>query len=216
VEAKLRAHKLRFVPHILASSVGAELCLASRELGFRELPAWEQAIADSGFSVARVDEARAALEARGVTLRRQKQRGARIESYYHDARGDERDERAVAAIRELAEAHGLGVNVSPCNPGAGDPEGAYDVDFFPAPCGKANTVRFLLRHYGIARENALAFGDSGGDLGMLEAVGHGYLVANATPTARARFQRVAAGEYAEGILVELRRYLDAARAPAGA
>lgn len=211
--ARVRAHELRLLPHVIASSRGAEMDLVSRERGWYKLPAWEQAIADSGFSAARIAAVRAALEARGVSLRRQPQRGIRIESYYYDARDDTRDEQAMTAIRALAQAHGLGVNASPCNPGAGDPEGAWDVDFFPRVCGKPSTVRFLLEHYGVPRTRALAFGDSGGDLSMLETVAHGFLVANATPSARAAFPRVAAGSYAAGILAELARYLDAAWAP---
>lgn len=121
----------------------------------------------------------------------------------------------VERIRAEAEAFGLGVNVSLCNPRVGDPEGAYDVDFFPRVCGKANTVQFLQAHFHLPRDRTLAFGDSMGDLGMLEAVGHGYLVQNATPSARAAFHRVARGRYARGIQVELDAYLRTHHPPSG-
>lgn len=212
---KCRAHKLRMLPHIVASSVGAEIDLISRMRGFEKLAAWETAIAESGFDSAKVDEVIRKLQANGISLRRQKQRGSRIESYYYMGASREDETAAVSRIRAEAEALGLGVNVSVCNPRVGDPEGAYDVDFFPRVCGKANTVRFLQTHFGISRDRTLAFGDSMGDLGMLEAVGHGFLVQNATPSARDRFHRVARGRYAHGIQVELDAYLKTIRPASG-
>lgn len=41
-------------------------------------------------------------------------------------------------------------------------------------------MKFILDKYELDKSNAIAFGDSGNDLRMLQAVRHGYLVENAT------------------------------------
>lgn len=57
-------------------------------------------------------------------------------------------------------------------------------DFVTLDGGKDNAVRALLARYGIAPEEAMAFGDSENDASMLRAVGLGVAMGNATPEAR--------------------------------
>lgn len=54
---------------------------------------------------------------------------------------------------------------------------AFDV--IPKAGGKGIGVQKVLEHYGIDRMNALAFGDGGNDIEMLEAVGCGVAMGNA-------------------------------------
>lgn len=48
---------------------------------------------------------------------------------------------------------------------------------------KAEGVQVVCNHFGIALEQALAFGDGDNDIAMLEAVPHSYAMANASPRA---------------------------------
>lgn len=55
------------------------------------------------------------------------------------------------------------------------------VDVFPRGGGKARAVRRVLEMYGISPEEAVAFGDGGNDIGMLDAVGTSVALGNANP-----------------------------------
>ena len=55
------------------------------------------------------------------------------------------------------------------------------VDVFPRAGGKARAVRRVLDMYGISPEEAIAFGDGGNDIGMLDAVGTSIALGNANP-----------------------------------
>lgn len=51
---------------------------------------------------------------------------------------------------------------------------------------KANAAGIMCRHYGLALEDAVAFGDNYNDEEMLHAVGHGFLMGNAPQPLRER------------------------------
>ena len=61
-------------------------------------------------------------------------------------------------------------------------------------------MRYILVKFKIDRQNAIAFGDSGNDLKMLQAVKFGYLLENATSEAKNGHERLTIGSYSEGIL----------------
>ncbi|GIJ78826.1 kanosamine-6-phosphate phosphatase [Micromonospora phaseoli] len=206
VTAKARRHELAVMPHFVAAALGTELVFFADGVPVPD-PVWQQRIAASGFSADRVDLAVEALAARGIRLTPQPTSVEKeyVASYYHQARGTSADRAALVGIRSEARRHGLGVNISRCNPLAGDPEDAYDVDLLPDCCGKRNVVRHVCQRFGVPTSVAYAFGDSGNDLEMLAAVGHGLLVANATAEARSRHERVSPHPYAEAVLHALQQ-----------
>lgn len=51
-------------------------------------------------------------------------------------------------------------------------------EIVPKPCSKASGISLVLEHYGIAKENAFAVGDSLNDLPMFSAVGTGIAMGN--------------------------------------
>lgn len=53
-------------------------------------------------------------------------------------------------------------------------------DIIPANGGKGLGVEKVLAYYGLTKEQAIAFGDGTNDIEMLEAVGHGIAMGNAT------------------------------------
>lgn len=126
-------------------------------------------------------------------------------NYYYEGQG-EIDAHNITRIKALGEAHNFIVNVSQCNPKIGDPEGYYDVDFYPSIAGKHAVINYLMEKFNIPFEHTFAFGDSGNDLRMLNEVRHGYLVSNATPEAKSLYHQHTVSPYNKGILEILMRY----------
>lgn len=56
----------------------------------------------------------------------------------------------------------------------------WAVDIIPADGGKGEGIRHILSHYHLDRSAALAFGDGDNDIEMLQAVGHGVAMGNAS------------------------------------
>jgi len=111
----------------------------------------------------------------------------------------------VALIYRVAEKHFVDVHVGACHSALGEPEGAYSVDLVPRGANKRNVAQFVMERLGVPRIGTMAFGDDIGDIDMLCAVEHGYLVDNATDEARRRFSRTAGSSYARGILDTMER-----------
>lgn len=70
---------------------------------------------------------------------------------------------------------------------------------------KAEAVRTLCRLRGLDPSRAAAFGDNYNDMPMLEAVGHGVLMANAPAELREHFPRITEDNNHDGVARELRR-----------
>lgn len=73
------------------------------------------------------------------------------------------------------------------------------VDGFSATAGKAAGVEKILAHYGISREEAIAFGDAENDLDMFGAVKTAVAMGNAAPRIRAAADYVTADVDKDGI-----------------
>ena len=59
------------------------------------------------------------------------------------------------------------------------------VDVIPANCSKGRGIEKILEYYGISKCAAIAFGDGNNDLEMLQAVGTGIAMENASPQLKA-------------------------------
>ena len=130
-------------------------------------------------------------------------------SYYYKQASKEADIYAIGKIKEAADQHNVAVNISRCNPILGDPIDCYDINWIPKAAGKHQIVKYLAIKYQVPYDNMFAFGDSQGDIEMLKAVKHGYLVANAVDTAKANFSRITKEPYAEGILNTIQKHMHA-------
>lgn len=73
------------------------------------------------------------------------------------------------------------------------------VDGFSATAGKAAGVEKILAHYGISREEAIAFGDAENDLDMFRAVKFSVAMGNAVPRIQAAADYVTADVDEDGI-----------------
>jgi kanosamine-6-phosphate phosphatase len=198
-------HGLRIVPHFIASSWGAELDFFSREDGRRSAAEWDARMGVSGFSLALVSEARDELANLGVRLEDRNDGGPKMDRFIFVPPPKQRVSEVIAQVHRIAEKHFVDVHVGLCHPALGYPEGAYFVDFVPRGANKRNVVQFIMERLGVPRIRTMAFGDDIGDIDMLCAVEHGYLVDNATSEARRRFSRTAGSSYARGILDTMQR-----------
>lgn len=72
-------------------------------------------------------------------------------------------------------------------------------DIIPLTCGKGNAVQAVLNYYGIAKEEAIAFGDGNNDIEMLEAVGLGVAMGNANDEVKTRADIVCRSVEDEGV-----------------
>ena len=201
LKEKARRANLRYWPHRIAASLGTEVYQVNERGGWELDEAFHQVFPqDFAHRVARlVDE----CTQQDIVLERQPgfARSKWIRSYYYI--GD--DPIVIEKIAKLAGDSGIGVNISKCNPLAGDPEGAYDVDFIPQGAGKAASIRHVSARFGFSLERAFAFGDSGNDLEMLQLVEHGYVLQNGTDQAKSTHRKVTDEAYAAGILEVLRQ-----------
>ncbi len=100
-------------------------------------------------------------------------------NYFYQEKDEKNDKNNLLAIELICKQYGGSVNINRCNPLAGDPEDSYDVDFIPIGTGKDEIVS-MLEKFKLDPENAIAFGDSGNDIKMLQAMENGYLLKNAT------------------------------------
>ncbi|PZD97083.1 haloacid dehalogenase [Paenibacillus sambharensis] len=209
IQAKMKLAGMTQLPHFIASNLGTEMWEAGPDGQLVTVPAWAKIIKASGFSRRDVEDLISELKLTfNIVLHEQTQfgqSGYKMNYYYYPASAA-RIPYDLSIIRHLAANHGIGININMCNPKAGDPENAYDVDFIPAGSGKKAAVQFLVDYNQVPQSNTMAFGDSGNDIEMLRTVSHGYLLQNATAEAKSCHHNVAPYPYAEGILHVCRKF----------
>ncbi|WP_345240704.1 HAD-IIB family hydrolase [Pontibacillus salipaludis] len=204
---KMETGGLSLLPHFIASSLGTEITYFHENCFNKKDAEWNGFLDQTTFSPALVDRIVKSLEKEhGIILKAQTNLGDTPykKNFYYQEETPSVDEINLETIRNKAFHSGIAVNINKCNPLAGDPEDSYDIDFIPLGTGKEKIVEFMLRNYQVDKANAFAFGDSGNDLRMLNAVGNGFLVENATEEAKSKYSKQSLGSYSEGILHTLR------------
>lgn len=201
IEKKMSVISAKLVPHFIASSMGSLVTYHDTDNNFAVDEQWIREMEKSGYSKLKIS---ALIEAESSSHEKMSRQPSNNEwmykqSYYLRSRSPSEDEQRIQQIRHMAEVENLSVNISRCNPKTNDPADCYDVDFTPKKTGKVDFVHYMCRKYGIAAQAAYAFGDSGNDIEMLKAVGHGYLVANATDDAKNLYSRVSPFSYSKAL-----------------
>ncbi|PHJ56920.1 hypothetical protein VF14_24950 [Nostoc linckia z18] len=206
VFSKINKYSLKVLPHFIASSLGTELTYFNEKQYGKKDKQWENNLKETGFSEKLVNNLVNILSLDDIQLIPQPQikDSCFLKNYYYHQRNKELDLQALLQIKNIANKAGIAVNTSQCNPLCGDPENCYDVDFTPAGTGKKDIVNFILKQTNINYQNSIAFGESGNDIEMLQAVEHGYLVGNATNEAKKLHSRIEENEYTKGILSVLK------------
>ncbi|MEC0123482.1 HAD-IIB family hydrolase [Paenibacillus pabuli] len=203
IQSKMNMAGMTQLPHFIASNLGTEMWEVNPDGQLITVPAWDKIISQSGFTRRTVEDLISQLKSLfNIVLHEQTQFGqsAYKMNYYYYAVSPDKTQYDISTIRHLAAQHGIGININQCNPKAGDPENAYDVDFIPIGTGKKAAVQFLMDYNQVLLTKTLAFGDSGNDIEMLQMVAHGYLLQNATAEAKLCHNNVAPYPYAKGIL----------------
>lgn len=209
VFSKMSRYELRLLPHFIASSLGTELMYFDEKHYGKKDETWESHLKKTGFLDNLVNNLVSLLKIDGINLIPQLQIADSpfLKNYYYYQQNQQIDIQAILKIKDLAKNAGIKVNISQCNPLVGDPQNCYDVDFIPPETGKKHIVKFILRQTNVEYQNSIAFGESGNDIEMLKAVGHGYLVGNATSEAKKLYSQIEDNDYTEGILSVLKRLI---------
>ena len=76
-------------------------------------------------------------------------------------------------------------------------------DIIPIGSSKAVGIECILSHFGISREESMAFGDGANDIEMLDYVGTGIAMGNASPIVKRHADYVTADADSDGILLAL-------------
>jgi kanosamine-6-phosphate phosphatase len=200
---KMKMARITFLPHFIASNLGTEIWMTDSDGQLHSLPQWESNIRSSGFSRYAVEEICNELRSiYNIRLQAQTQHGQaphKMNFYYYE-KSEAGTRYDLNIIKRLAFNYAIQVNINRCNPKAGDPHQAYDIDFIPNGAGKKQVAQFMRTYYNVPFERTIAFGDSGNDIEMLTEAKYGYLLQNATPEAKSLYPHIAPFPYAEGIL----------------
>ncbi|MCK0470581.1 HAD-IIB family hydrolase [Alkalihalobacillus sp. APA_J-10(15)] len=205
---KMKRANMSYSPHVIASNLGTELYNVSEKGELLLNEDWEHRLKNVYFSSRAVKELENELShVYNIKLVEQTQFGQKGYkwNYYYFEESKTKSQYDLKIIRHLAKLNELGMNISKCNPKAGDPENAYDIDFIPLNMGKKEIVEFMIRYYQVSLSNTIAFGDSGNDLEMLKTVQHGYLLENATEEAKRFHDQITDSHYSLGILEVLNK-----------
>lgn len=199
---KMKKGGFQYLPHFIASDLGIEIHYFNRLKQGEIDKEWLSRFDNGNYHSDKIKEIVDLLASKNIALDSQSQMGASKykSNYYYFCKNEKDDQLNLNHIRQVASDFKISININQCNPLAGDPENAYDIDFIPLGTGKDEIVRYILAKFKIDRQNAIAFGDSGNDLKMLQAVKFGYLLENATSEAKNGHGRLTIGSYSEGIL----------------
>ena len=78
------------------------------------------------------------------------------------------------------------------------------VDIIPKGSGKGNAVKKVVEHLGLSQEEALAFGDGGNDVDMLQAAGTGVAMGTASDNVKAVADEVCKSVDEDGVYYYLK------------
>ncbi|WP_226527589.1 HAD-IIB family hydrolase [Metabacillus niabensis] len=207
IDHKVNRTKMVYSPHFIASNLGTEVYDVRENGQLIANKEWVSRLQNSSFTSNKITELVRELNHQfRIKLVEQTQLGQKRYkfNYYYYMSSQTQTQHDLNIIRHLAKINGIGLNINRCNPNAGDPEDAFDVDFIPKYTGKKEVVKFMMNHYKVPITNTIAFGDSGNDVDMLKTVQHGYLLANATAEAKNLHPKVTQSDYSKGILEVLK------------
>ena len=194
-------------PHFIGSSLGSELVFSKND-SYNASIEWDHHIKQSGFRLELVNDfvRRAGMEGFNLTPQDETYQGRHKRSYYFYEAPSVANHLTTSGLVNCNTENNLSVFVTRCNPAAGDPEGAYDVDLLPSCASKGKQCKFITKLFSADQSNTIAFGDSANDSEMLNFVAHPYVVANGDLTSITASFKVTNGDYCDGILDALKSH----------
>lgn len=212
IVSKIEIHKISLLPHFIACSLGTEIWYYNLLKQWHPDSEWQALVKKALFSENNVKNAISDLSNEHIYLEPQNisKRWSKYKlSYYYFANDCKtKTLNELNLIKRISINNNLSVNISRCNPKIDNFENGYDIDFIPSNFGKEYIVAYYLNKFNLTKSNTFAFGDSSNDITMLQSVGHGYLVQNATQDAKAQHKKITKEPYALGILSVLRELLE--------
>jgi kanosamine-6-phosphate phosphatase len=206
---KVKQARIRFSPHFICSDLGTEVFHVLSDGSIDRNNVWDKRLPNTKEFQRVVDEAVNELQKLyRIELVEQSQHGHSKykKNYYYFIKSKVMKEYDLNVIKQISNVYGLGLNINRCNPKAGDPPLAYDIDFIvKGATGKRAAAAFICDQYNIPYSQTIAFGDSGNDLELLKFVQKGYLVANATGEAKEKHSQITQSPYTQGILEVLEK-----------
>lgn len=197
-------------PHFIGASLGSELLL-SQSRSYEVASEWAKHIGQSGFHLSIVDKFVEAAAQKGLVLVPQDNayQGIYKRSYYLHESNLASTGLSLNDLAECNKHQSLSVFATKCNPLAGDPEDAYDVDLLPSCASKGRQCEFIRNTFSVDRHKTIAFGDSANDSEMLSFVAHPFVVENGDIASITAKFTVTEGRYCEGITHALKKMFPA-------
>lgn len=198
---------INLYPNFIGASLGSELVISNGKK-FEASNAWSRHLEQSGFSLPIMDDFIRRATSRGFCLIKQNDayQGSYKKSYYLYESDLSSKSLSIKDLIACNINNSLSISVTKCNPCAGDPEDAYDVDILPSCSGKGKQCDFISALFSVERSSTLAFGDSANDSEMLNYVEHPFVVENGDISSIKSKFTLTEGRYCEGIIHTLRKF----------
>ncbi|HGN7262175.1 HAD-IIB family hydrolase [Staphylococcus agnetis] len=129
-------------------------------------------------------------------------------NFYLYSTGDTNlDKKILKDLIQYSKTRNYTMRFNRCNPLAGDPENAYDIDFTPKNAGKLYATKFLMRKYSISRNSIIGFGDSGNDEEFLRYLDHAFIMSNSKDEEMKRKFKNTKYPYYKGIFTHVSEFV---------
>ncbi|MBF7025317.1 HAD-IIB family hydrolase [Staphylococcus kloosii] len=128
--------------------------------------------------------------------------------YFYSLGNLEKDRRILLNLIEYAHSLNYKASYNLCNPLAGDPPNAYDINFIPQKAGKLYATRFLMNKYSLPKNSVLGFGDSGNDEEFLSYLKHRFVMANSSDEELKSKFNITKQPYYKGISIHVTEFME--------
>ncbi|AJC95470.1 hydrolase [Staphylococcus hyicus] len=211
VLSKMAQTGMTFKPHYIATDLSSKLYTWNGK-GYEINETYQNHVLSSTFELSEIQQFITAISHKyQVSFDPQKLfhlRDTHYNYYFYSQGNEAEDVRILEDLIQLAQSKRYVVRYNRCNPRAGDPENAYDVDFLPQYAGKKYAAKFLMSLYDIPKSQVLGFGDSGNDREFLRFLHNRFVMCNSTdPSMISQFE-VTKHAYYKGLMYHIKDFIN--------
>lgn len=211
VLSKMAQTGMTFKPHYIATDLSSKLYTWNGK-GYEINETYQNHVLSSTFELSEIQQLISTISQKyHVSFQPQKkfQPHDTHYNYYFYSQGNEaEDVRILEDLIRLAQSKRYVVRYNRCNPRAGDPEDAYDVDFLPQYAGKKYAAQFLMSLYDIHVAQVLGFGDSGNDREFLRFLHNRFVMCNSTDPSMISEFEVTKHAYYKGLIYHIKDFIN--------
>ena len=128
--------------------------------------------------------------------------------YFYSSGDTHLDKTILEDLSQYSKKRDYTMTFNRCNPLAGDPENAYDINFTPKNAGKLYATKFLMNKYGVPKELIIGFGDSGNDEAFLSYLDHAMIMSNSQDEEMKSKFKNTKYPYYKGIYTHVREFIE--------